>query len=102
MDSVRKETLVASVMQLHLATDARLRDEEDSRPLPHQIRRPRQMGKNPPKVQATEVKAHGKEGADSVAEIIIVITGLVIICILPCVKTYKSETGCHLRQEMPF
>ena len=35
MDSVLKETHVVSVLIQHLATDARIRDEQDNRPLPH-------------------------------------------------------------------
>ena len=47
MGSVRKETLVVSVMNRCLETGTRLRDDQDNRPLAHQIRRPRQTGKNP-------------------------------------------------------
>ena len=41
MDNVRKETHVVSVMNKPRETVAEVRDEKDSRPLPHQIRRPR-------------------------------------------------------------
>ena len=59
---------VVLVMNLYQATDTRLRDEQDNRLLPHQIRRPRQMEKNPSKVQATEDKALRTKGAGFFAD----------------------------------
>ena len=41
MDNVRKETHVVSVVNKPRETVAEVRDEKDSRPRPHQIRRPR-------------------------------------------------------------
>ena len=41
MDNVGKETHVVSVMKKPRETVAEVRDEKDSRPLPHQILRPR-------------------------------------------------------------
>ena len=67
MGSVRKKTHAASVMNLYLETDTWLRDEQDDRPLPHQIRNSRQTGKTPSKVQAIKDRAHEKEGKDSLA-----------------------------------
>ena len=61
MDSVRKETHVASVMNVYLAADTRRSDEQDNRPLPHQIRRQRQTLKNPSKKQE-RTKPFGQRG----------------------------------------
>ena len=46
-----------SPMIQHLATDARLIQQKDNRPLPHQLRRPRLRERYPQKVLATEKKA---------------------------------------------
>ena len=54
------------------------------------------MGKKRSKVQETVEEAHWKEGADSLAEISIVIARPVIIGILPCAKitSLKQDAIC--------
>ena len=76
-DSVfQKETHVVSVTNLPRETVSEVRDEKDSRPLPHQIPRPRLTAreKNPQKNQATEMKALQTKGAKFRADTGIVTT----------------------------
>ena len=102
MDSARKETHVVLVINLYQATDARLRDEQDNRPLPHQIRRPRQKEKNPSKVQATEDNALRAKGAGFFADKQIVITRHVIVGILPCGKITSLRQDAHMAKICHF
>ena len=46
MDNVPEETHIVSVMTRRLGTNARIRDERDNGPLPHQTRRQGQTEKN--------------------------------------------------------
>ena len=65
MDNVQKVTHGVSVMtDKHKDTCTVVRDEEDNRPLPHQIRRPRLTAKekHPQKHQATEKNALQTKG----------------------------------------
>ena len=88
-------------MNLYQATDARLRDEQDNRPLPHQIRRPRQKEKNPSKVQA-EDNALRTKGAGFFANKQIVITRHVIVGILPCGKITSLRQDAHMAKICHF
>ena len=91
MDNVPKETHEVSPMILHLATDARIREEKDNHLLLHLIQRQRRTGKNPSTDQATVVRALGQEGADSRAEIKSVKTRHVITGILPYVRVTSQK-----------
>ena len=91
MDNVPKETHVVSPMILHLGTDARIRKEKDNRPLLHLIQRQRLTGKNPSTDQVAEVRAFGQKGADSRAEIKIVISSHVLAGSLPNVRVTSQK-----------
>ena len=71
LDNVRKETHVVSVMIQRLATDARIIEQKDGCPLPHQIRRPRltERERYLKKVQAIEEKAIQTKGAEFRADV---------------------------------
>ena len=84
-DNVLEETRVVSVMNRHLGTDARIKDEMGNRPLPHLIRKQRLTVKTI-QVQATEEKGFQTIGAEFRVVTENLITRHLIIGILPCVK----------------
>ena len=84
-DNVPEETRVVSVMNRHLSTDARIKDEMGNRPLPHLIRKQRLTVKKI-QVQATEEKGFQTKGAEFRAVTENFITRHLTIGILPCVK----------------
>ena len=86
INDVPEETYVVSTMTLYLETDTRLRDEKDSRPLPHPIQGQRETGKKPSKDHGAEDGPLGEERTDYLAVTKIVKNRHVIIGILPYVK----------------
>ena len=102
MDNVGKETHVVSVMKKPRETVAEVRDEKDSRPLPHRILRPRLTAreKTPQKNQATEMKAFQTRGATFRAETEIVIIRHVNFGILPCVKSTSLGLDANLEEHV--
>ena len=91
MDNVPKETHVVSPMILYLGTGARIRKEKANRLLLHLIQRQRLTGKNPSTGRVAEVRALGQKGADSRAEMKMVISRHVITGILPYVRVTSQK-----------
>ena len=81
-----------------LETDARLRDRMDNRPLLHQKRRHRLLGRYPQKVQVAEERAHLEQEAGFSAKIpwVNVRTCHVVFGTLTCVST------ASLNQDAPM
>ena len=97
LDSVRKETHVVSVMIHRLATGlARVREQKDKRPLPHQIRRHRLTERYTQKVQATEERAFVEQEARFRAENFLQGKCTYPSCTFwhPSVFNYKSDSRC--------
>ena len=91
-------------LQQHLATDSRLTEQKDDRPLPHQDRRPRltEREKHPQTVQATEEKALQTKGAEFRADLENVITRHVTIGIHPCVKITSLRQDANTAKIVSF
>ena len=83
-------------MSKRLATDARLTEQKDDRPLPHQIRRPRltERERSFQKVEATEEKALQTKGAESREPYRKCYYPSCNYWHPPVCQDYKSETGC--------